>query len=126
MWRSVIGPWSARVRDSLPTRKSPENRSCSVSRRGLTPKPAVRSALNFALQAGNVTAVVNDLPVTAWLIKDPAKGLVIVTKIPTGEQYGYAVSKENPDLLKALNDALAKVKASGDYQKISDKWFPNM
>jgi polar amino acid transport system substrate-binding protein len=76
-----------------------------------------------ALQAKNVDAVVNDLPVTADIVKDAAKGLAIVKDIPTGEQYGFGVSKKNPELLKALNDALAKVKASGEYQKIYDKWI---
>lgn len=76
-----------------------------------------------ALQAGNVDAVVNDLPVSADVIKDPSKGLVMIAQIPTGEQYGFGVSKENPDLLKALNDALAKVRASGEYDAIYKKWF---
>jgi polar amino acid transport system substrate-binding protein len=76
-----------------------------------------------ALQAGNVDAVVNDLPVTAFLVKDPAKGLVIAKEIPTGEQYGFGISQDNPELLKAINDGLAKVKASGEYDTIYAKWF---
>ncbi len=76
-----------------------------------------------ALQAGNVDAVVNDLPVTAALVKDASKGLVIVKEIPTGEQYGFGVSKENPELLKAINEALAALKASGEYDAIYEKWF---
>ncbi|HEX9093389.1 MAG TPA: basic amino acid ABC transporter substrate-binding protein [Coriobacteriia bacterium] len=76
-----------------------------------------------ALQAGNVAAVVNDLPVTAEMVKDTTKGLAMIAQIPTGEQYGFAVSKENPDLLKAMNAALAAVKASGEYDTIYRKWF---
>lgn len=76
-----------------------------------------------ALQAGKVDAVVNDLPVSAAIVKDTARGLKIIQEIPTGEQYGIAVSKENPDLLKAINDALAKIKASGEYDTIYTKWF---
>jgi polar amino acid transport system substrate-binding protein len=76
-----------------------------------------------ALQAGNVDAVVNDLPVTAALVKDQSKGLAIVKEIPTGEQYGFGVSKDNPELLKAINDALGTLKDNGEYQKIYDKWF---
>lgn len=76
-----------------------------------------------ALQAGKVEAVVNDLPVSAALVKDATRGLKIIQEIPTGEQYGIAVSKDNPDLLKAVNDALAKVKASGEYDTIYQKWF---
>jgi polar amino acid transport system substrate-binding protein len=76
-----------------------------------------------ALQAGKVDAVVNDLPVSAAVVKDTTRGLKIIAEIPTGEQYGIGVSKSNPDLLKAVNDALAKIKASGEYDAIYTKWF---
>lgn len=76
-----------------------------------------------ALQAGNVDAVVNDLPVSAELLKDDPRGMEIVAEIPTGEQYGFGVSKDNPELLKALNDALKAVKDSGKYAEIYEKWI---
>ncbi len=79
-----------------------------------------------ALQAGNVDAVVNDLPVSADVIKDPAKGLSMIAQIPTGEQYGFAVSKDNSALLKAVNDGLSKVRASGEYDTIFKKWFGDL
>jgi polar amino acid transport system substrate-binding protein len=79
-----------------------------------------------ALQAGNVVAVINDLPVTAEIVKDPSKGLAMIAQIPTGEQYGFGVSKDNPALLAALNAALAKVKSSGEYDTIYTKWFGNV
>ena len=88
----------------------------------LVPFDDVLSAFS-ALQAGKVDAVVNDLPVSAAVVKDATRGLKIIQEIPTGEQYGIAVSKANPDLLKAINDALAKVKASGEYDAIYTKWF---
>ncbi len=76
-----------------------------------------------ALQAGKVDAVVNDLPVSAAVVKDATRGLKIVQEIPTGEQYGFGVSKANPDLLKAVDGALAKIKSSGEYDTIYKKWF---
>jgi polar amino acid transport system substrate-binding protein len=76
-----------------------------------------------ALQAGKVDAVVNDLPVSAAIVKDTTRGLKIIQEIPTGEQYGIGVSKSNPELLKAINAALAKVKADGEYTTIYKKWF---
>lgn len=76
-----------------------------------------------ALQAGNVDAVVNDLPVSAELLKDDPRGMEIVAEIPTGEQYGFGVSKDNPELLTALNDALKAVKDSGKYGEIYEKWI---
>jgi polar amino acid transport system substrate-binding protein len=76
-----------------------------------------------ALQAGKVDAVVNDLPVSAAIVKDTTRGLKIIQEVATGEQYGIGVSKANPDLLKAIDAALAKIKASGEYDAIYKKWF---
>jgi polar amino acid transport system substrate-binding protein len=76
-----------------------------------------------ALQAGKVDAVVNDLPVSAAVVKDPARNAEIIAEIPTGEQYGIAVSKTTPELTAAIDAALAKVKASGEYATIYQKWF---
>ncbi len=76
-----------------------------------------------ALQAGNVDAVVNDLPVSAEQVKDASRGLAVVAQIPTGEQYGFGVSKDNPALRDAINKALAGIKASGEYDEIYTKWF---
>jgi polar amino acid transport system substrate-binding protein len=50
----------------------------------------------------------------------------MIAQIPTGEQYGFGVSKDNPALLAALNAALAKVKTSGEYDTIYTKWFGNV
>lgn len=76
-----------------------------------------------ALQAGNVDAVVNDLPVSTELLKDDPRGMEIVAQIPTGEQYGFGVSKDNPELLKGINDALGTIRDSGKYDEIYQKWF---
>ena len=76
-----------------------------------------------ALQAGNVDAVINDLPVTAEYVKDASKGLVMAAQIPTGEQYGFGISKDNAALLAAFNAGLAKIRASGEYDAIYTKYF---
>lgn len=77
-----------------------------------------------SLQAGNVAAVVNDLPVSAYIVKsDSAQAMAIIEEIPTGEQYGFAVAKTNPGLLAAVNKALVDLKADGTYQQIYDTWF---
>jgi polar amino acid transport system substrate-binding protein len=57
------------------------------------------------------------------MVKDTTKGLAMIAQIPTGEQYGFGVSKDNPELLQGINDALAKVKSSGEYDVIFKKWF---
>jgi polar amino acid transport system substrate-binding protein len=77
-----------------------------------------------ALQAGTVDAVVNDLPVTAEIIKEgPTRGFTIMAKVGTAEQYVIWVAKDNPQLLTAIDAALAKIKADGTLQKINDKWI---
>ncbi len=76
-----------------------------------------------ALNAGKVNAVVNDLPVSAYLVKTSYAGDEIISEIPTGEQYGIAIAKTNPELKAAIDAALAKVKASGEYAQIYQKWF---
>jgi polar amino acid transport system substrate-binding protein len=73
-----------------------------------------------------VDAVVNDLPITADIVKDKTKKLVIVKQIPTGEQYGFAFAKANPELATAVNAALKKVKDSGEYKAIYEKWIGPM
>ena len=52
-------------------------------------------------------------------------GLKVLPEQLTTEEYGIAVRKDLTELTKGLNDALAKVKADGTYDKIVAKWFPN-
>jgi polar amino acid transport system substrate-binding protein len=91
---------------------------------GATIVPFSKTTEAFAaLQAGTVAAVVNDLPVTNDLVKDPSKKLMIVKQIPTGELYGFGVAMKNPELAAAMNIALIKVKASGEYKTMYEKWI---
>lgn len=91
---------------------------------GATIVPFKKTSQAFAaLQAGTVAAVVNDLPVTAEIVKDKNKKLAIVKQIPTGEMYGFGVAMENPDLATAINEALVKIKDSGEYKTIYEKWI---
>jgi ABC-type amino acid transport substrate-binding protein len=76
-----------------------------------------------ALQADNVVAIVIDLPVAAEYAMDEARGLAVVAQVPTGEQYGFGVSKDNPGLRSAINDVMAKLMGDGTYDEIYTKWF---
>jgi polar amino acid transport system substrate-binding protein len=94
---------------------------------GATIVPFSKTSEAFAaLQAGNVAAVVNDLPVTAEIVKDKTKKLAIVKQIPTGEQYGFAVAKNNAELATAINAALKTIKDSGEYKTMYEKWIGPM
>jgi polar amino acid transport system substrate-binding protein len=76
-----------------------------------------------ALQNGDVEGVVNDKPISESIVADEARELMVVGETMSEEQYGFGVSEDNPDLTEALNWALAKVKDSGEYDDIMEKWF---
>jgi polar amino acid transport system substrate-binding protein len=77
-----------------------------------------------ALQAGQVVAVFNDLPVSLDAI-DGKDELQVVEQVDTGEQYAFATNKENPALLEAMNAALQELFDDGTYAEIFKKYFPD-
>ncbi len=81
------------------------------------------TAVLAALQSGQVEAVVMDKPVADYYILNAYQDCKVVKEIPTGEQYGIAVSKDNPNLTAAINDALQQLKDDGTYAEIQTKWF---
>jgi len=76
-----------------------------------------------ALQAGEVDAVLQDIVVNGEAaLNDDA--LSIIETYPTEEFYGLAVREEGKEkLLEAVNDALAKFKSDGTYDRIYADWF---
>jgi polar amino acid transport system substrate-binding protein/glutamine transport system substrate-binding protein len=74
------------------------------------------------LESGGADAVLFDNPVNINF-KAKRDNVKIVGGLLTGEYYGIAVSKKNPDLLKKVNDGLAKIKKDGTYKKLFDKWL---
>ena len=76
------------------------------------------------LKNGGVDAVVNDLPVVQYFIKNHgAKDFKIVGVPRDAESYGIAVQTKNTELAKQLNAALAEIKKNGEYDKLYEKWF---
>jgi polar amino acid transport system substrate-binding protein len=74
-----------------------------------------------AIQAGQVDALLQDLPVNLEHTKDGK--FVIVEQYDTNESYGLALKKGNTALLKDVNAQLAELKSSGEYKKLYDKYF---
>lgn len=72
---------------------------------------------------GRVDAAVTGKP-AAYQYARTKGGLKVLPEQLTVEEYGMAVRKDLPELTKALNEALAKLKADGAYDKIVAKWFP--
>jgi ABC-type amino acid transport substrate-binding protein len=79
-----------------------------------------------AMQAGNVEAVVFDEPVAIEHVTTTYTDAEIIEVIPTGEQYGFAVSKDNPALSAAVNQALVDLKADGTFDALFAQWFPGV
>ncbi len=71
---------------------------------------------------GRADAAVTGKP-AAKLYAQAHPDLKVLDEQITTEEYGIAVDKKQPELTKAFNDALKKLKADGGYQKIVNKWF---
>ncbi|HDK46016.1 MAG TPA: transporter substrate-binding domain-containing protein, partial [Actinobacteria bacterium] len=54
--------------------------------------------------------------------QDP--NFVVTQKFFTGEQYGFATSKDRTALMDAINGELKKLKDDGTYDQILQKYFP--
>jgi len=78
-----------------------------------------------AIKAGQVEALLQDLPVNLDHQNDPkaAGQFKVVETYDTGESYGLAMKKDNTALIEAVDGALQELRDSGDYQKIYDTYF---
>ena len=77
------------------------------------------------VETGAVDAVISDSAVVADYVKKKGdKGFTMV-EVPdfTVEYYGIAVSQDDKALMDKINSGLKKIQASGEYDKISDKYF---
>ena len=75
------------------------------------------------VQTGRFNAAVADLPVVQYLVNNSFTDCQVSIEIPTGEQYGIVVSKDNPALTSAINDALAQLDQDGTLKDLKTKWF---
>ena len=74
-----------------------------------------------ALKAGNVDALLQDLPVNIEHTTDGKYKVVETYK--TDEHYGLAMKKTNTALIDKVNEILAAMKSDGTYQTIYDTYF---
>ena len=87
----------------------------------LRPYPEGPDAVN-ALKSGTVEAVIIDAPVAQNAVEESG-GVEIAEKVPTEEEYGIALAKDNTELLEEINTGLEEVIADGTYTTIYEKWF---
>ncbi|WP_320068817.1 basic amino acid ABC transporter substrate-binding protein [Micromonospora sp. RTGN7] len=82
------------------------------------------AALQQAVSNGQVEAAINDLPVWTEYLKKNPNGFEVAAEFDTGEQYGFSVKKDsNAELLKKINEVLAKAKQDGTYDTLYEKWI---
>ena len=75
------------------------------------------------VQTGLYAACVADLPVVTYLCNKSYTDCKVALQIPTGEQYGIVVSKDNKKLTADINSALADLKDDGTIASLEEKWF---
>lgn len=85
--------------------------------------PGIDDAFN-ALEAGQVSAVINDCPISKYAEKSKPD-LQVVEALTTGENYGFAFQKGSTELEDAVNGALAEIKKDGTFTKIFHKYLGN-
>jgi polar amino acid transport system substrate-binding protein len=73
---------------------------------------------------GRADAAVTGKPAAYQYVRT-RPGLKVLDEQLTTEEYGMALRKDEPQLTKAVNDAIAKLKADGTYAAIVKKWFPS-
>lgn len=74
-----------------------------------------------AMQAGQVDALLQDLPVN--VPHTESGDFTIVEEYSTDEQYGLAMKKGNDALVKAVNEQLKAIRDNGDYDKFYNTYF---
>jgi polar amino acid transport system substrate-binding protein len=74
------------------------------------------------VEIGRADAAVTGKP-AAKLYARSRGTLQVIDKQLTVEEYGYAIRKDDAELLKAFNDALKKLKADGTYQQLVNKYL---
>lgn len=89
-------------------------------------KVAVYNTVDLALldlKNGRIDAVVCDAPVLRYMIRQSFTDLTTVGRRFTDEKFGIVIAQGNDDLRRAINAALWRITESGEYDRISVKWF---
>jgi His/Glu/Gln/Arg/opine family amino acid ABC transporter permease subunit len=77
------------------------------------------------LRNRRIDAVVSDAPVLKYMIlgQKSFPELKTVGRRFTDEKFGIAIAQGNEDLRDAINNALKRIKETGEYNQIHEKWF---
>ena len=76
------------------------------------------------LNMGGCEAVLVDRSVTEYyLAHRKVTGVTLVPHLYTHKQNGFAIRKDNTKMIDIINTGLKKIKESGEYDRIYEKWF---
>lgn len=82
------------------------------------------AAMQLSLQSGQIDAAFFDGGLAAIYVKTSPKPLSVVVSIPNTDQpAGIGVAKDRPNLLAAVNKAIADMIEDGTYAKIYKEWI---
>lgn len=77
----------------------------------------------LAVKIGKADAAVYDLPVLKNIAgKNP--GLTVLEELIVPDNYGFAVTQDNTELKKAIDQTLALIQSDGTYDAMMQRWFP--
>ncbi|WP_084963976.1 ABC transporter substrate-binding protein [Thermoactinospora rubra] len=113
-----VGVQAATTDYDVATRMRAEGRIVGVK---VYPFARIKDAMSD-LRAGRITAVMKVYPVARWFVRQ-TPGLRIVAQVPDAPQpLGIGFSKATPDLVTAVDRALAAIKRDGTYAELARKW----
>jgi cystine transport system substrate-binding protein len=75
------------------------------------------------LRVGRIDAILVDRLAALDLVKKTGDTLAVAGKPFARQESGVALRKNNPELLAAIDKAIADMQKDGSLAKISDKWF---
>jgi cystine transport system substrate-binding protein len=75
------------------------------------------------LRVGRINAILVDRLAALDLVKKTGDTLAVAGAPFSRQESGVAIRKDNPELLAAINKAIAEMQKDGSLAKISEKWF---
>lgn len=77
----------------------------------------------MAVKAGKADAVAYDEPILRN-IAAKSGGMKILDEMITTDSYGFAASKEDPEIKKAIDTVLEQLRSNEVYDEMHARWFP--
>ena len=76
-----------------------------------------------AMAANQADAVCTNNTVVKNMVSVSYTDAAIIVTVASGEEYGVAIAKDNPELTVAINSALEEMKEDGTLDALLNKWF---